>query len=544
MCGIFSFLSTSLSRDDYKAIYDNAFMLGAARGPEYHSLTYEVPGALLVGFHRLAINGLDEGSHQPLRTEGLGLVCNGEIYNYRQLRKQFDLPTTTHSDCEVILHLYAKLGFSKMVSLLDGVFALNIWDMRGTEPILYAARDPFGVRPMFEFRTPDGVGFSSELKMVAGLEKVLGVTAHAEQFAPGTWASFRLSQGGWEEVSRERWHRLPEAEQIHSSEQAMDSVRRTLIAAVQKRIDTSDRPIACLLSGGLDSSLITALVCRLYCPDDPGRLETYSIGMPGSVDLKYARMVADHLGTTHTEVIVSEADFLAAIPDVAGAIESFDTTTVRASVGNYLVSKYISEHSEAKVIFNGDGSDEVTGGYMYFHCAPTPDAFDAECRRLLGDIHFFDVLRSDRTIASQGLEARTPFLDKEFVRTYLTIARTVRCHAIHGQCEKWLLRSAFADLGVLPKAVLWRTKEAFSDGVSSTKRAWFQVIQDTVQDSEIVTSPHMRPATAEQRHYRALFQRVYGEHHATTLPYFWMPRFVQATDASARTLDVYKRRQQ
>ena len=188
--------------------------------------------------------------------------------------------------------------------------------------------------------------------------------------------------------------------------------------------------------------------------------------MPGSEDLKYARMVADHLKTKHTEIVLSENEFFDAIPEVIKAIESYDTTTVRASTGNYLVSKYISKNSTAKVIFNGDGSDEVTGGYLYFHKAPSPDEFDKECRRLLKDIHTFDVLRSDKSISSNGLEPRTPFLDKEFVDMYMSIPIDVRYHPRKKQCEKYLLRKAFEHENLLPNEVLWRTKEAFSDGVS------------------------------------------------------------------------------
>ena len=177
-------------------------------------------------------------------------------------------------------------------------------------------------------------------------------------------------------------------------------------------------------------------------------------------------MVARHLGTNHHSIVLKESDFLNAIETVIYTIESYDTTTVRASVGNWLISKYIKENSEAKVVFNGDGSDEVTGGYMYFHCAPDELEFDKECRRLLGNIHYFDVLRSDRSISSHGLEARTPFLDRSFVQNYLSIPAKFRYHKGNKQCEKYLLRKAFENDNILPKEVLWRTKEAFSDGVS------------------------------------------------------------------------------
>ena len=214
---------------------------------------------------------------------------------------------------------------------------------------------------------------------------------------------------------------------IKDENEAMIRIKYSLEKAVEKRVGATDRPIACLLSGGLDSSLITALV-KKFMPQDTWELETFSIGLEGSEDLKYARIVADYLKTDHKEIILTEKEFLGAIPRTIENIESYDTTTVRASVGNFLVSEYIKNNSDAKVIFNGDGSDEVCGGYIYFHAAPGSIDFDKECRRLLKDIHAFDVLRSDKSISSNGLEPRTPFLDKNFVQTYLSIPPHLRCH--------------------------------------------------------------------------------------------------------------------
>ena len=261
--------------------------------------------------------------------------------------------------------------------------------------------------------------------------------------------------------------------------------------AVKKRVvGTSDRPIACLLSGGLDSSLITAFVNKFY----NGVLETYSIGLFDSEDLKYARIVANHLETNHTEIKLTEDEFFDAIPEVIqGTIESYDTTTVRASVGNYLIGKYISQHSSAKVIFNGDGSDELMGGYLYFHKAPDSIEFDKECKRLLKEIAFFDVLRSDRSISSHGLEPRTPFLDRAWVEFYLSLPKDLRNHSKNKQCEKFLLRNAISicDKNLIPRQILWRTKEAFSDGVSGQVRSWFQIIQEKIE-ALCVKNPNLR----------------------------------------------------
>ena len=258
-----------------------------------------------------------------------------------------------------------------------------------------------------------------------------------------------------------------------------------------------------------------------------------------SEDLKYARIVANYLQTKHTEIICTEKDFLDAIPEVIEAIESYDTTSVRASVGNYLIGKYIAKHSDAKVIFNGDGSDEICGGYLYFHEAPNCIDFDLECKRLLSDIHYFDVLRSDRSISSNGLEPRTPFLDPVFVKTYLSIPRYLR--AQKDKCEKYLLRTAFVSF--LPDEVLWRTKEAFSDGVSSQKKSWFEIIQNHMKTQNIkdYVYIHNKPTTLEQQYYRNIFNGLFPNCEKT-IPYFWMPRFVEATDSSARTLNIYKKK--
>ena len=248
----------------------------------------------------------------------------------------------------------------------------------------------------------------------------------------------------------------------------------------------AEREIGCLLSGGLDSSLISALVNKYY---EGPKLNTFSIGLPGSIDLEYAQHVADHLGTKHHQIEVSEYDFLNAIETVIYNIESYDTTTVRASVGNYLVSKFISENSDCKVIFNGDGADEVCCGYVYLKNAPTPEALQKESEKLVEEIHYFDVLRSDRSISSNGLEARTPFLDIAFVKYCLSIPAELKTFDGVNRLEKHLLRKAFDGHGLLPDNVLWRRKCAFSDGVSSQKNSWHQIIKtfidEKISDAEL-----------------------------------------------------------
>jgi asparagine synthase (glutamine-hydrolysing) len=281
-----------------------------------------------------------------------------------------------------------------------------------------------------------------------------------------------------------------------------------------------------------------------------GKLETYSIGLQGSEDLKYARIVADYLGTKHTEVIVTEKEMFDAIPDVIHDIESYDTTSIRASIGNYLLGKYISQHSEAKVIFNGDGSDELLGGYLYMNKCPDDIEFDKETRRLLKDLHMFDVLRSDKCISSHGLEPRTPFLDRTFTNFILSIPAYFRNHNNKGVCEKHLLRKSFEyenfvnykNTTLLPPGILWRKKEAFSDGVSSRGRSLYQILQEHIAfhlNIEEQTDKHFASIETEKYYYKKLFDSFYPNC-SSILPYFWMPKYTNATDPSARTLELYK----
>lgn len=502
MCGIFAYISDkviSQNDQDSLVILNKNFQLGKSRGPESSNIT--IIDNIYLGFHRLAINGLNEASNQPLVHKGIYLICNGEIYNYSYLYKEYSIEQPkSGSDCEVIIHMYLKFGIEYTLNSLDGVFAFVMYDSISNTVIV--ARDPYGVRPLYYSQN----AYASELKQLVGINKEI------KYFPPGSY-----SVNG----NIKRYTSFPFA--MNNTNNIHHGIFMQLKKAVHKRvIGTTERPIACLLSGGLDSSLITALVNQLL---PKGTLETYSIGLPGSVDLKYAKIVADFLGTKHTEILLTEQDFLGSIPEVIKAIESYDTTTVRASVGNYLVGKYISQYSQAKVIFNGDGSDELTGGYLYFNKCPDEYEFDRECKRLLTDIHMYDVLRSDKCISSHGLEPRTPFLDRSFAEYYLSIPPGIRCHSVNKKCEKYLLREAveYSSPGLLPYNILYRRKEAFSDGVSSEERSWYSVIKEKYSD--------------EKEYYHRIFQSYFGD--TNILEYTWMPKYVIASDPSARTLKEY-----
>ena len=562
MCGIFALLN--YEQKFTKDIIQKQFEKGRGRGPE-DSVLQKVGCKIALGFHRLAINGLNAESNQPLVKGDLTLICNGEIYNYKELYALMPsvLPKT-QSDCDVILWLYERYGIEQTLQMLDGVFAFALLDQRTAlgEPSVYFARDPYGVRPLYHLhRTQQKsnkseestVGFASELKMLSAFSKKDEYTVR--QFPPGTYSKYIFSDqvcSEWAPLQENVvYHRTAFCNVYDDSVQLDTSsivkgIQKYLVRAVEKRCSTTERPIACLLSGGLDSSLIAALVNDYHRHHGLPQLETYSIGLAESTDLRYARIVAEHLGTKHHEVILTEAEFCEAIPEVIGAIESYDTTSVRASIGNYLLGKYIAKHSEAKVIFNGDGSDELLGGYLYMKSAPDAIEFDRECRRLLRDIHAFDVLRSDKSISSHGLEPRTPFLDRDWTQFYLSISPMIRYAP--EEIEKYLLRYAFSrrlyqthdGFALLPEEVLMRKKEAFSDGVSGHERSLYQVLQEycATKPAMALDSKHNISKTSEQAYYRTVFESFYPGL-GTIVPYFWMPKYVEATDASARTLSTY-----
>jgi asparagine synthase (glutamine-hydrolysing) len=549
MCGIF-FVKKS---DDISVEKVNVeFEKSKNRGgiPPDDTKFYEI-GEYYLGFHRLSINGLNTESNQPFYKNGTYVICNGEIYNYKELYSYIGIKPLTNSDCEIIIDLYQLYPIDYFINLLDGVFSFIIYDTR--KNVLMVARDPFGVRPLYY--SHDYNNFSSELKQINNL-----TTETITQFPPGHFL-IKNSKTTVTNVTNitnitnvtsvkneinvlNKYHTLtqyymPLCNQFKNFGDERNYykslIKGTLINAVKKRL-LSDRPIACLLSGGLDSSLITSIVVNLLKDKTKNKLETFSIGLPGSTDLVYAKNVANYLGTTHTEIILTEDDFFNAIPEVIEKIESYDTTTVRASVGNYLISKYISQNSEAKVIFNGDGSDELTGGYLYFHKAPNSLLFDFEVKNLLQNIHYFDVLRSDKSISSCGLEPRTPFLDKTFVNTYLSIPLYYR-KPEGNEIEKKILRDSFIEF--LPRDVLYRKKEAFSDGVSGNDRSWYQVIAEKLKKIDIpifeYNEEYLSPKTKEQMYYRYLFEQKYPKRE-NVIPYFWMPKWSNTTDPSARTL--------
>jgi asparagine synthase (glutamine-hydrolysing) len=543
----------------------------------------KLPYHMFWGFHRLAINGQTPESNQPFFIKNCRLICNGEIYNFRALIKEYGLEAeyTSKSDCEIIIHLYRKIGMNETLKKLDGVFALVLHDYENK--CTFIARDPVGVRSLFigscdKDSYHNGIIVASEMKSICGaynhgVQEVCGAYHNIMQFPPGCFAIYKdgnspvdLYKPGiffkayYENltINQNFYHSFTSSPNSHLSiersyhynivedteENICANIATLFEEAVVKRL-MSDRKVGALLSGGLDSSAVVALMCRHMPAKD---LNTYSIGLEGSTDLAWARKVADYLGTNHHEICLTEKQFLNAIYDTIYQIESYDTTSVRASVPNYLISKYIFNNSDDCVIYCGDMSDEIFGSYRGFMKAQSEEDFCAENVRMVRDVCYFDLLRSDKSISGAGLEARVPFADKKFLQYVMSIPARYKMFSDE-RIEKYIFRKAFN--GLLPDDILWRRKEAFSDGVSGHKRSWFQIINEYVDKKvtdveynnykEFIEYTHIynAPYDKESFYYRGVFNELFHECEKT-IPYFWRHPFCEEKDPSARLLGCYK----
>ena len=580
MCGIFfvqNFLRNGTLEKYKKSLLENIktyqhdFSKISHRGPDnsifLNDRQFSKNYACFWGFHRLAINGQTPESNQPFFIKNCRLICNGEIYNFRDLIKEFQLEEEykSKSDCEIIIHLYKKIGIRDMLRRLDGVFAFVLHDYE-TETT-YIARDPVGVRSLFisghDYTYSNSMIISSELK---GINECF--RPNAKQFPPGCYAVYSKLVNGFDKANTPFFNFYSYYENVYitqnSAEGATGQVERiynyptiedteenickniaTLFEeAVVKRL-MSERKVGALLSGGLDSSSVVAIMCRHM----PAKyLNTYSIGLKGSTDLVWARKVAEYLGTNHHEVCLTEEEFLGAIEETIQQIESYDTTSVRASVPNYLVSKYIAATTEDCVIYCGDMSDEIFGSYRGFMKAQTEEDFKRENERMVRDVCYFDLLRSDKSISGAGLEARVPFADKKFLQYVMSIPPRYKMFD-DARIEKYIFRKAFD--GLLPDDILWHRKEAFSDGVSGHERSWFQIIRDYIDTKvtneeynkykEFIEYTHVcnAPYDKESFYYRTIFEKLYPGCEKT-IPYFWRHPFCEEKDPSARLLTCYK----
>ncbi|KAM4550337.1 asparagine synthetase [glutamine-hydrolyzing] [Fundulus diaphanus] len=556
MCGIWALFGS----DECLSVQCTCAMKIAHRGPD--AFRFENVNGFTnccFGFHRLAIVDQLYGM-QPLRVKKfpyLWLCYNGEIYNHQTLKSAFDFDYQTKMDGEVLLHLYDRFGIKKMASLLDGVFAFILLDTANRR--VYLGRDTYGVRPLFKFLTDDGfLAVCSEAKGLAEVTHSMETAASIVPFLPGHFEVFDLKLNGKVKSSqfeqfhcctREPAHALYDTVERLSTdfdeETVKRNIRRLFENAVRKRL-MAHRRIGCLLSGGLDSSLVAAMLLKLSKEEKlQYSIQTFSIGSEDSPDVIAAKKVAAHIGSEHHVVEFTAEEGIKTVEDVIFHLETYDITTIRASVGMYLVSKYIREKTDSVVIFSGEGSDELTQGYIYFHKAPSAKAGTEDSIRLLKELYLFDVLRADRTTAAHGLELRVPFLDHRFTAYYLSLPEEMRTPK--DGVEKHLLRDSFKGLDLIPDEILWRRKEAFSDGIMSEKKSWYTCLQehlDSVVNNDQMekatkTFPHNPPRTKEAYYYRQVFEKFYPGR-AKWLSHYWMPRWISATDPSARTLSIYK----
>ena len=522
MCGILGYLGQDMTKEQFEGYLART----RDRGPD-DSRVVETSFGLL-GFNRLAIMGLTDDGMQPFTRDGSWALCNGELYGFRKVKKELeDLGYTfrSGSDCEILLPLYREYGV-EMFRHLDAEFACLICDAQTGKVI--AARDPIGIRPLFYGYSESGhIAFASEAKNLVGWVKEIRPFPPGHYWMDGRFVPYALP---WEV----EYYTYDDLDTITAN------IREKLVAAVEKRLD-ADAPLGFLLSGGLDSSLVCAIAARqLKKP-----IRTFAIGMDTDpIDLKYAREVADYLGADHTEIIMTRQDVLDALPTVVAALGTYDITTIRASIGMYLVCRAIHQQTDIKVLLTGEISDELFG-YKYTDFAPSAAAFQQEAQKRIREIHCYDVLRADRCLAANSLEARVPFGDLDFVHYVMSIDPAKKRN-VYGK-GKYLLRKAFSGGDWLPEDILWREKAAFSDAVGHSMVDHLKdYAQQCCTQEQLEEAgeryPFATPFTKESLLYRDLFERFYPGQ-AEMVPAFWMPNKewegCDVDDPSARVLSNY-----
>lgn len=530
MCGIWLFVG------DYKLYNPKIYELLESRGPDQQNIIKNKN--FQIAFYRLAIQDLSSNGLQPFYYKNgdntFALICNGEIYNFQELSKKYDIQLETKSDCEIILKLFLKLNkdINLLSNELDGEFAFIILEYNDDSLKGWVSRDPWGVRPLFYGMDENKIIFSSLLKGISG------ETKSAEQFPPGHFLYFENK----EIKNIERYYN-PKIKEINDDLNTIyKNICDKFIGAIQKRF-ISDRPIGALLSGGLDSSLIVAIIYKIL----KKKIKVFSIGLQGceSTDIKNAKIVVDHLDIKSGDfILIDPKDALSIIDKVIYECETYDITTIRASIMQYLCAEYIKNNSDIKVILNGDGADELQMGYIYIKLAKNEEDALKENYKLLNEIHFYDGLRVDRCLGSHGLEARIPYLDKDFVEYFLSIPLKYRLP--FENIEKNLIRQAFATIypNLLPESILFRKKEAFSDGVSSKENSWYKMLQDHIDEHKIKSKEYIinKPFSKESFYYRQKFNEFFNlnnNNYDNVIPHFWQPNFTDVKDPSARELNIY-----
>ena len=561
MCAILTYARPDVSEEFFVEMLGRTL----SRGPDM-SDHIKMNGGW-IGFNRLSIMGPAPTGMQPFTHRGNAVVCNGEIYGFEPLKEylaSLGYPFESGSDCEILMPLYETLG-TAMFRLLDAEFACVIYDGESNEFI--AARDPIGIRPLYYGYDNDGhIIFASEPKNMVGVAKEIKPFPPGHFYKNGEFVSYRdmttggvYAKTGWQPgvagqgrhlsgvgnaSSRKTSGSLTLQDASGINDEGLDAIcegiHDRLINGIKKRL-TADQPIGFLLSGGLDSSLVCGVAARLS--DTP--IETFAIGMDiDAIDLKYARQVADYIHSNHHEVIITADDVVEALEPVIKALATYDITTIRASIGMYLLCKWIKENTDIKVLLTGEISDELFG-YKYTDFAPSADAFQEESKKRIRELHMYDVLRADRCISVNSLEARVPFGDLDFVDYVMAIDPEKKLNS-YG-IGKYLLRHAFEKDALIPHEILMREKAAFSDAVGHSLRDDLiaeaeKNYTDEAYEKGIEKYDHAKPFTKESLFYRDIFEKYYPGQ-SKMVDDFWMPNKNWAgcnvNDPSARVLSNY-----
>ncbi|MCR5231522.1 MAG: asparagine synthase B [Acholeplasmatales bacterium] len=521
MCSIMGYIG-DLDEDSFQ----QGFKETISRGPDMSKIIKLKNGYL--GFHRLAIMELSNKGMQPFMLNEDYLVCNGEIYGFRKLKKSLiekGYNFKSDSDCEILLPLYNEYNVN-MFKMLDAEYALIIYDHKSNS--LIAARDPLGIRPLYYgYDKNNNIIFASEPKnLVKIANKIL-------PFPPGHY---------YKDGKFICYNDITKVDKVINDdiETVCNNIHDKLIKGVEKRLD-ADAKIGFLLSGGLDSSLVCAISSKILNK----KIETFAIGMnTDAIDLKYAKMVADYIGSNHHEIIMTKDDVLEALEYVIKSLATYDITTIRASMGMYLICKAIHETTDIRVLLTGEISDELFG-YKYTDFAPNAKEFQDEAVKRIHEIHMYDVLRADRCISVNSLEARVPFGDLDFVNYVMSIAPEMKMNKYN--MGKYLLRHAFEKDNCLPKEILFRDKAAFSDAVGHSmvddlKEFANNYYTDDEYNKLIKKYSHATPFTKESLLYREIFEKYYPGN-SEMVKDFWMPNKswegCNVNDPSARVLSNY-----
>lgn len=521
MCSIMGFCGTSSTMDIFKKGFDETI----SRGPDDSKIIDTGKGFL--GFHRLAIMGLTAEGMQPFERDGSFVVCNGEIYGFNKMKQELvdkGYSFVSESDCEILLPLYNEYG-ENMFKMLDAEFALILYDAQAKEYI--AARDPIGIRPLYY-----GYDQNNEIWFASEPKNLVAICQEIKPFPPGHYYKGGAFKCYRDITKVEKYH-------DHDLETVCKNIHDKLIAGVEKRL-VADAKVGFLLSGGLDSSLVCAIAAKKSI--EP--IKTFAIGMSeDAIDLKYAKQVAEYLGSHHTEVIITKDDVLDSLETVIKILGTYDITTIRASVGMYLICKAIHEQTDIRVLLTGEISDELFG-YKYTDFAPSACAFQDESVKRVKELHMYDVLRADRCISVNSLEARVPFGDLDFVEYVMGIDPELKLNKYNK--GKYLLRHAFEG-DYLPYDILYREKAAFSDAVGHSMVDYLkayanQIISDEEYQMERSKYSHATPFTKESYLYRKIFEKYYPGQSQMVVD-FWMPNKewegCNVDDPSARVLSNY-----